>query len=143
MPSRSKSRRIRNRNRTTNRPSKRGGDAHSAVFSPLVEKARQDGGGVLFPASFDNVPIRSFYSQNTYNSDPGYLTTNARNTGSFYGGRKQKRRGTKRRSHKRRSQSKKRVQQRGGAWPSVPQMPQLRMPSFTVYDSMNPPRESS
>jgi hypothetical protein len=136
MPSRSKSRRSRNRNKTTNRPSKRGGDSHSAVFSPLVEKVGQSGGGVLFPASFDNVPIRSFYSQNTYNSDPGYLTMNARNTGSFYGGRK-------RSVHKRKHQSKKRVQQRGGAWPSVPQIPQLRMPTSNLYDSMNPPRESS
>lgn len=144
MPKRSKSRksrsnrnsnRNRNRNSSTNRP--RGGDAHSAVFSPLVEKARQGGGGVLFPASFDNVPIRSFYSQNTYNSDPGYLTVGARNTGSFYGGRK---RSAKKRH---RTNQKRKSQRGGGALFSVPQMPQVRIPVSSVYDSMHPPRESS
>jgi hypothetical protein len=90
----------------------------------------------MFPASFDNVPIRSFYSQNTYNSDPGYLTVSARNTGSFYGGHK---RSDQKRRHKSKRAGKKRV---GGAWPAVPQMPQFRMPTSNVYDSMNPPRES-
>ena len=142
MPKRSKSRksrsnrnRNRNRNSSTNRP--RGGDASSAVFSPLVEKARQGGGGVIFPASFDNVPIRSFYSQNTYNSDPGYLTVGARNTGSFYGGRK---RSAKKRN---RTNQKRKSQRGGGALFSVPQMPQVRIPVSSVYDSMHPPRESS
>ena len=142
MPKRSKSRKSRsnsnrNINSSTNRPSNRGGDASSAVFSPLVEKARQGGGGVLFPASFDNVPIRSFYSQNTYNSDPGYLTVGARNTGSFYGGRK---RSAKKRN---RTNQKRKSQRGGGALFSVPQMPQVRIPVSSVYDSMHPPRESS
>ena len=138
MPRRSTFRKSRN---NTNRPRKRGGDAHSAVFSPLVERANtggkiQSGGGVMFPASFDNVPIRSFYSQNTYQSDPGYLTVAARYTGSFYGGRKRRYKSKSKRA------GKKHVQQRGGALFSVPQMPQLRMPVSSVYDSMNPPRES-
>jgi len=132
MPKKSKSNKTK---RIRNRPRLRGGDSHSDLFSPLVEKA-QGGGGVIFPASFANVPIRSFYQPNLFNGDPGYSMINERNTGSFYGGNK--RRGTKCKGLRRKSKSK-RV---GGAWPAIPQVPQLRIPVSSLYDSMNPPRES-
>jgi hypothetical protein len=149
MPTRSRSQK---RRRTK---SCSGGDSHSSVFSPLVEKAggkrwsgRKTGGGVIFPASFDNVPIRSFYPLNSYDADPGYLTVGARNTASFYGGHKRsghkrsghKRSGHKRSGHKRSRQNKKR--RGGGALFSVPQMPQLQIPVASVYSSSNPPTES-
>ncbi len=126
---------------------KKGGESHSDIFSPLVQKTvgggcpramggRQMGGGVLFPSSFNNVPIRSFYSQNTFNSDPNYLTVASRNTGSFYGGggRKHFR---KSRSNKHNKHNKTNKKMRGGiSFLSIPQMPKS-----TLYDVNHPPKE--
>lgn len=110
------------------------GDSHSDIFSRQVSSVsggrkrksirRKSGGGVMFPTSFANVPIRSFYSQNTFGSDPGYLTVGARNAGSFYGG-------------KSRRQKTKRGKMRGGlALPSLP-----RMQMSTLYSASSPPKE--
>lgn len=108
-----------------------GGESHSDIFSrqvatvsggrrPNKSMRRRSGGGVMFPSSFADVPIRSFYSQNTFGGDPGYLTVGARNTGSFYGGKRKRSRKT-----------------RGGM--SIPFMPQIPMSS--VYSASAPPKE--
>jgi len=135
---------------------KKGGESHSDIFSPLVQKTvgggncpysrpmrgggcprqmgPQMGGGVLFPSSFNHVPIRSFYSQNTFNSDPNYLTVASRNTGSFYGGGGKHFRKNRSNKHKHNKTNKK---MRGGfSFFSIPQMPKS-----TLYDVNNPPKE--
>ena len=128
----------------------KGGEAHSAIFSPLVKtissggdrqpsvktvaggKLRAQKGGVSFPMSFANVPIRSFYPQNNFNNDPGYLTVASRNAGSFYGGKRSRRRTNKNKSKK----------QRGGSWFSPNQFPTIpKIPAVNLYDASNPPKE--
>lgn len=123
----------RSRSRSIRRRRHSGGDSHSDVFSRQVATVRggrrscknksmrrRSGGGVMFPSSFDNVPIRSFYSQNTFGGDPGYLTVGARNTGSFYGGKSKRYRKT-----------------RGGmSFPFIPQIPMSG-----VYSASAPPKE--
>lgn len=123
----------------------RGGEAHSAIFSPAVAKVgggssrkqkrasekrrknarrmrRTQKGGVTFPASFSNVPIRSFYPMNDFKNDPNYLTVAARNTGSFYGGRGKKRGG-------------------GAIFNPASFITGLRNTTASLYSPENPPKE--
>lgn len=93
-----------------------------------------DQGPAVFPASFSDVPIRSFYPHNDFSNDPNYLVVGARNTAPFSTGGKRRRK-TNRRKSKRRGQ-------KGGAgflndWYST----YNPTPQSTVYSASNPPRE--
>jgi hypothetical protein len=48
------------------------------------------GDPAVFPASFTDVPIRSFYGQNDYNNDPIALGVASRNIPQMNGGKKRK-----------------------------------------------------
>lgn len=68
-----------------------------------VKRGVMRGGGVMFPASFDNVPIRSFYGGNDFENDPNYLSVAGRQAGSFMSGgaRRNKRRSSSRQNRRR------------------------------------------
>lgn len=117
-----------------------GGESRSAIFSHASSattksggrKRREQKGGVSFPMSFANVPIRTFYPQNDFNNDPAYLTVASRNTGSFYGGT----------PFAKKSRSLKNKKQRGGSWFGPNQFPTIpKIPAVNLYDSSNPPKE--
>ena len=92
-----------------------------------------DQGPAVFPASFSNVPIRSFYGVNDYSNDPNYLVVGARNTAPFLtGGRKQK---SKRRGGRTRSQK--------GGYGFLNDVFNTYNPApqSTIYSATNPPYE--
>ena len=64
---------------------------------------KMDAGGAVFPASFQNVPIRSFYPENDMNNDPNYSVVNSRNTAPFFTGGKRSRRGRRKSAKKSKS----------------------------------------
>lgn len=67
---------------------------------------QMNGGGVLFPASFADVPLRSFYGYNDSSNDPNTLQIAGRQTGNFIGGSARRRRSKKtmkKRTNKKRS----------------------------------------
>lgn len=104
-----------------------GGQKGGGWFDGLADQ-----GPAVFPASFENVPIRSYYPHNDFSNDPNHLVVGARNTAPFSTGGK---RGRKTRGRKTRSQ-------KGGAgflndWYST----YNPTPQSTIYSASNPPRE--
>jgi len=75
----------------------------------------------VFPASFVDVPIRSYYPPNTFDKDPYYEAVNSRLTAPFvYGGKRKtgKRKSVKRKSGKRKS-SRQKKQMGGNIMPAA------------------------
>lgn len=88
-----------------------------------------DQGPATFPASFANVPIRSFYGLNDYSHDPNHLVVGARNAAPFLtGGKKRK--------------PKRRCTQKGGyGFLNDVFSTYNPTPQSTIYSAANPPRE--
>lgn len=88
-----------------------------------------DQGPATFPASFANVPIKSFYGANDYSSDPNYLVVGARNTAPVLtGGRK-------------RPPKRRRTQKGGYGFLNEVFNTYNPTPQSTIYSATNPPRE--
>lgn len=83
-----------------------------------------DQGPAVYPASFADVPIKSFYGLNDYSRDPNHLVVGARG-------------GSKRRSGKRR----RRIQKGGAGFLNDMYSTYNPTPQSTIYSASNPPRE--
>lgn len=90
-----------------------------------------DKGPAVFPQSFTNVPIRSFYGVNDFANDPNYLVVAARNTAPFLTG------GRRRKSRRRR----RRMQKGGEGYFNDWYSKYNPTPQSTIYSATNPPRE--
>lgn len=86
-----------------------------------------DQGPAEFPASFANVPIRSFYPHNDFSNDPNHLVIGARNTAPFLKGGKTK--------------SKRRTQKGGHGFLNDVFKTYNPTPQSTIYSASNPPYE--
>ena len=92
-----------------------------------------DQGPAVFPATFTNVPIRSFYPQNDFSHDPNHLVIGARNTAPFLKGGKIK--------SNRSKMSKRRTQKGGHGFLNNIYSTYNPTPQSTIYSASNPPYE--
>jgi hypothetical protein len=89
-----------------------------------------DQGPATFPASFTNVPIRSFYGLNNFSNDPNHLVVGGRNTAPFFTG-----------GGKRDRKSRRRLQKGGFGFLNEMYSRYNPTPQSTIYSATNPPYE--
>jgi hypothetical protein len=107
-----------------------GGQRGGGWFDGLADQ-----GPAVFPASFSDVPIRSFYPHNDFSNDPNHLVVGARNTAPFSTG------GKRRKSRGRKSRGSRRVQKGGYGFLNDWYSTYNPTPQSTLYSASNPPYE--